>query len=63
MKLKDVIQNYLSKNKLNNEQFAQLIGVSSRAVRWYLSGLDTPKAFVLSKICDVTGVKQAEIEV
>lgn len=52
--LGDIITNYIKKNKLTREQFAELIGVTSRAVRWYIDSIHAPSRAVLEKICQVT---------
>ena len=63
LKLKDVIKQYQAKNNLNNAQFAGLVGVTGRAIRWYLDELEKPSQRTLKAISKVTGVDIDKIEV
>lgn len=63
LKLKDVIKQYQTKNNLNNAQFAVLVGVTGRAIRWYLDELEKPSQRTLKAISKVTGVGIDKIEV
>ena len=52
--LSEVINDYLKKNKISQAQFGEMVGVTGRAIRWYIDGLRVPTGTVLAQICKVT---------
>ena len=59
--LGDVINKYLSNQKVTQEQFAESIGVTPRALRYFISGLKIPSTITLKRISTVTGVSMDEL--
>lgn len=52
--LGEVIKAFLKANKMSQEEFAVKVGVTARAIRWYMDGLRDPSGSVLTRICKVT---------
>ena len=50
----EALKEYLAKNNLTHEEFAQSIGVSASAVSRYASGSRIPRSSHMRKIVDVT---------
>lgn len=61
--LGDVIAEYLKANKMSQEEFAVKVGVTGRAIRWYIEGLRVPTGNVLARICKETNTDIRSINI
>lgn len=52
--LNEVISNYLNENNISQAQFGDMVGVTGRAIRWYITGVRVPTGTVLANICKIT---------
>lgn len=56
-----VITDYLQKQNITQLQFAESIGVTDRALRYFISGLKIPTTVTLKRISILTGVSMDEL--
>jgi len=61
--LGEIIKAYCAKEKISQEKFGELVGVSGRAIRFFISGLKVPSGTVLIRILQLTGTESSSVKI
>lgn len=56
-----VIKEYCEAKNISQAQFADSIGISDRALRYFIAGLKIPQVITLKRISILTGVSMDEL--
>ena len=54
------IERYLQNYRLTQQQFADMVGISSRSISKYLTGVSVPKVSTMRRICETINVNLDE---
>lgn len=52
-----VIKDYIKNNRMTHQEFADMVGISSRSISKYLNGDAIPKVSTMKRICETINIK------
>jgi len=59
--LEKAVKDYITQHNITQIKFAELIGISDRALRYFISGLKCPSIKIMNRISVLTGVSMDEL--